>query len=261
MDPAAEMGPLVTRAHCDKVRGYVDTGVAEGAKLVVDGRGLKVEGHEQGFFLGGCLFDDVQPGMRIYDEEIFGPVLSVVRADDFEAGAARWSTITNSATACAIFTRDGDAAREFAQRVQIGMVGDQRADPGADGLPLLRRLEGVAVRRSPHARPRGGALLHALQGGDAALADGDPCGRRVRDADDEASRAGIEAGTAARAWALLLVRRALLEIVWALGTRSASDGFTPRWPPPDRRGDRPAARSSFLSAGGGDERCLPAGTA
>jgi len=122
MDPAAEMGPLVTRAHWEKVRGYVDAGVAEGAKLVVDGRGLKVAGREQGFFLGGCLFDDVKPGMRIYREEIFGPVLSIVRARDFEEALA----LVNGhefGNGCAIFTRDGDAAREFTHRVQVGMVG------------------------------------------------------------------------------------------------------------------------------------------
>ena len=122
MDRAAEMGPLVTRAHLDKVRGYVDAGVAEGAKLVVDGRALKVDGHEQGFFLGGCLFDDVQPGMRIYREEIFGPVLSIVRADSFET-ALRLVNEHEYGNGCAIFTRDGDAAREFANRVQVGMVG------------------------------------------------------------------------------------------------------------------------------------------
>jgi malonate-semialdehyde dehydrogenase (acetylating)/methylmalonate-semialdehyde dehydrogenase len=122
MDRTAEMGPLVTRAHLDKVRGYVDAGVAEGAKLVVDGRGLKVEGHEQGFFLGGCLFDHVKPGMRIYGEEIFGPVLSIVRADSFDA-ALRLVNEHEYGNGCAIFTRDGDAAREFAHRVQVGMVG------------------------------------------------------------------------------------------------------------------------------------------
>ncbi len=122
MDPASEMGPLVTAAHRDKVRSYVDAGVAEGAKLVVDGRGLVVEGRGEGFFLGGCLFDEVRPGMRIYEEEIFGPVLSVVRAADFEEALA----LVNGheyGNGCAIFTRDGDAAREFAHRVQVGMVG------------------------------------------------------------------------------------------------------------------------------------------
>ena len=76
------MGPLVTRQHLDKVRSYVDLGIKEGAKLVVDGRGLKLQGYENGFFLGGCLFDEVKPEMRIYQEEIFGPVLSVVRSPD-----------------------------------------------------------------------------------------------------------------------------------------------------------------------------------
>ncbi|MCU0868343.1 MAG: CoA-acylating methylmalonate-semialdehyde dehydrogenase [Burkholderiales bacterium] len=122
MDLAAEMGPLVTKTHLDKVAGYVDRGVAEGAKLVVDGRGLKVPGHENGFFIGGCLFDDVQPGMTIYRDEIFGPVLAVTRVPDFEAALA----LVNGhefGNGTSIFTRDGDSAREFAMRCQIGMVG------------------------------------------------------------------------------------------------------------------------------------------
>ena len=122
MDSSAEMGPLVTRAHCDKVRGFVESGVAEGATLVVDGRDERVDGREHGFFLGGCLFDHVQPQMRIYREEIFGPVLSVVRADDFEQ-ALKLINEHEFGNGTAIFTRDGDAAREFVNRVQIGMVG------------------------------------------------------------------------------------------------------------------------------------------
>mgnify|MGYP005749819741 FL=1 len=117
-----DMGPLVTGAHRDKVRGYVDAGVAEGAQLVVDGRGLQVEGAPGGFFLGGCLFDHVTPAMRIYREEIFGPVLCVVRVPDFEAALA----LVNEheyGNGTAVFTRDGDAARQFAHRVQAGMVG------------------------------------------------------------------------------------------------------------------------------------------
>jgi malonate-semialdehyde dehydrogenase (acetylating) / methylmalonate-semialdehyde dehydrogenase len=121
-DPEAEMGPLVSRAHLDRVRAYVDLGVKEGAKLAVDGRGLKLQGYENGFFLGGCLFDDVRPEMRIYQEEIFGPVLSVVRAADFEA-ATKLVDEHEYGNGVAIFTRDGDAAREFANRVKIGMVG------------------------------------------------------------------------------------------------------------------------------------------
>jgi malonate-semialdehyde dehydrogenase (acetylating)/methylmalonate-semialdehyde dehydrogenase len=116
------MGPLVTGAHRDKVRGYVDAGVAEGATLVVDGRGLKVAGAEAGFFLGGCLFDHVTAEMTIYREEIFGPVLCVVRVPDFDAALA----LVNAheyGNGTAVFTRDGDAARQFAHLVQAGMVG------------------------------------------------------------------------------------------------------------------------------------------
>src|SRR5690349_7791157 len=121
-DPEAEMGPLVTGQHLAKVRSYVDLGVEEGAKLVVDGRGLKLQGYENGFFLGGCLFDEVKPEMRIYKEEIFGPVLSVVRTPDFDS-ATKLVNDHEYGNGVAIFTRDGDAAREFANRIQIGMVG------------------------------------------------------------------------------------------------------------------------------------------
>jgi malonate-semialdehyde dehydrogenase (acetylating)/methylmalonate-semialdehyde dehydrogenase len=121
-DPEAEMGPLVTREHLNRVRSYVDLGVKEGADLVVDGRGIKLQGYENGFFLGGCLFDEVRPEMRIYKEEIFGPVLSVVRVPDFEQ-AVKLVDAHEYGNGTAIFTRDGDAAREFAQRIQIGMVG------------------------------------------------------------------------------------------------------------------------------------------
>jgi len=121
-DESAEMGPLVTRQHLDKVTGYLAAGEKEGAKLVVDGRGHRVPGYEQGFFLGGCLFDDVQPNMSIYREEIFGPVLSVVRVPDFDR-AVQLVNAHEYGNGVAIFTRDGDAAREFAARVQIGMVG------------------------------------------------------------------------------------------------------------------------------------------
>jgi malonate-semialdehyde dehydrogenase (acetylating)/methylmalonate-semialdehyde dehydrogenase len=117
-----EMGPLVTGAHRDKVRGYVDAGVAEGAALVVDGRGHVVEGHPDGFFLGGCLFDRVTPDMTIYREEIFGPVLCVVRVPDLDS-ALRLVNEHEYGNGTAVFTRDGGVAREFAHRVQAGMVG------------------------------------------------------------------------------------------------------------------------------------------
>jgi malonate-semialdehyde dehydrogenase (acetylating)/methylmalonate-semialdehyde dehydrogenase len=121
-DPEAEMGPLVTREHLDKVRGYVDHGVREGANLVVDGRSLKLQGYEDGFFLGGCLFDNVTTDMRIYKEEIFGPVLSVVRAPDLGT-ATRMINEHAYGNGVALFTNDGGTARDFAQTVQIGMIG------------------------------------------------------------------------------------------------------------------------------------------
>ena len=121
-DTSNNMGPLVTRAHCEKVRGYVDLGVEEGAELVVDGRGLVVEGHEEGFFLGGCLFDRVTPDMRIYQEEIFGPVLCVVRAESQEHAMQLIDDHEYGNGTC-IFTRDGEAARYFSDKIKVGMVG------------------------------------------------------------------------------------------------------------------------------------------
>jgi len=117
-----DMGPLITGGHRDKVRGYVDLGVSEGAELVVDGRALKVAGNEDGFFLGGCLFDHVTADMRIYREEIFGPVLCVLRVPEFN-DALRLVNEHEYGNGTAIFTRDGDAARQFAHQVQVGMVG------------------------------------------------------------------------------------------------------------------------------------------
>jgi malonate-semialdehyde dehydrogenase (acetylating)/methylmalonate-semialdehyde dehydrogenase len=110
----------VTAAHRDRVRAYVDVGVQEGARLVVDGRALADA--RRGFFLGACLFDHVQPSMRVYREEIFGPVLSVVRAPDL-AAAVRLVNGHEYGNGAAIFTADGNIAREFVRRVQAGMVG------------------------------------------------------------------------------------------------------------------------------------------
>jgi malonate-semialdehyde dehydrogenase (acetylating)/methylmalonate-semialdehyde dehydrogenase len=121
-DPSADFGPMITRAHMEKVRSYVDIGVQEGAKLVVDGRDFKMQGYENGFYMGGCLFDEVTTDMRIYKEEIFGPVLSVVRAKDYE-DALRLPSDHEYGNGVAIYTRDGDAARDFASRVNVGMVG------------------------------------------------------------------------------------------------------------------------------------------
>ncbi|MBL8572581.1 MAG: CoA-acylating methylmalonate-semialdehyde dehydrogenase [Hyphomicrobiaceae bacterium] len=121
-DPSADFGPMVTKAHLDKVKGYVDLGIEEGATLVVDGRGFTMQGYENGFYMGGCLFDNVTPDMRIYKEEIFGPVLSVVRAKTYEQ-ALKLTNDHEYGNGTAIFTRDGDAARDFASRVNVGMVG------------------------------------------------------------------------------------------------------------------------------------------
>jgi malonate-semialdehyde dehydrogenase (acetylating) / methylmalonate-semialdehyde dehydrogenase len=118
----AEMGPVITRQALERIEGCIDIGVKEGAKLVVDGRGLKVPGHENGFFTGGTLFDHVTPSMRIYQEEIFGPVLSCVRAKDF-AEAVKLVNEHPFGNGVSCFTSDGHIAREFSRRVQVGMVG------------------------------------------------------------------------------------------------------------------------------------------
>ncbi|MGV9752880.1 CoA-acylating methylmalonate-semialdehyde dehydrogenase [Nocardia farcinica] len=121
-DPGADFGPLVGKDGVDRVNNYVQIGIDEGAELVVDGRGLTVEGGEDGYFVGATLFDKVTPEMRIYKEEIFGPVVSVVRAKDYEEGL-RLANEHEYGNGVAIFTRDGDTARDFAARVQVGMVG------------------------------------------------------------------------------------------------------------------------------------------
>ena len=122
MRPESEMGPIVTAEARARIEGYIAIGVAEGAALVVDGRGLSVAGHEQGFFTGGTLFDHVTPQMRIYKEEIFGPVLGCVRVKDF-AEAVALVNAHEFANGVACFTRDGNIAREFSRRIEVGMVG------------------------------------------------------------------------------------------------------------------------------------------
>ncbi|WP_293810104.1 CoA-acylating methylmalonate-semialdehyde dehydrogenase [uncultured Bosea sp.] len=121
-DVNADYGPVVTKAAMEKIKSYVDIGVQEGAKLLVDGRDFKMQGYENGFYVGGCLFDNVTKDMRIYKEEIFGPVLSVLRADTYEE-ALKLTNDHEYGNGTAIFTRDGDAARDFASKVQVGMVG------------------------------------------------------------------------------------------------------------------------------------------
>jgi len=121
-DPAADYGPLVTREALERVKNYIGIGVDEGAQLLVDGRGYTLQGYENGYFLGGSLFDHVTTDMRIYKEEIFGPVLSITRAADYNA-ALKLCSGHEYANGVAIFTRDGDAARDFVSKVEVGMVG------------------------------------------------------------------------------------------------------------------------------------------
>jgi malonate-semialdehyde dehydrogenase (acetylating)/methylmalonate-semialdehyde dehydrogenase len=166
-DPESEMGPLVTAAHRNRVADYIDIGVREGAELVVDGRGFSLQGYEGGFFLGGSLFDRVTPDMRIWREEIFGPVLSVVRVPDFES-AVKLVNAHEYGNGAAIFTRDGDATREFGARIAAGMVGVNVPIPvpmafhsfggwkrsvfgahymhGMDGVRFFTRLKTVTAR-------------------------------------------------------------------------------------------------------------------
>ena len=117
-----EMGPLVTRAHRDRVKSYIDLGEKEGAKLVLDGRNLKVSGHENGFYLGATLFDYVTPQMTIYRDEIFGPVLVLLRVRDFDA-AIKLVNRNPHANGTAVFTRSGALARRFQHEIEVGMVG------------------------------------------------------------------------------------------------------------------------------------------
>jgi malonate-semialdehyde dehydrogenase (acetylating)/methylmalonate-semialdehyde dehydrogenase len=121
-DPTSEMGPLITRQHRDKVAGYVDAGVKEGAQLLADGRTLDVPGHGDGFFLGPCLFDHVRPGMSIYQDEIFGPVLGITRVDTYD-DAIRMVNSNVYANGVALFTNDGGVARKFQHEIEVGMIG------------------------------------------------------------------------------------------------------------------------------------------
>jgi malonate-semialdehyde dehydrogenase (acetylating) / methylmalonate-semialdehyde dehydrogenase len=121
-DPDAHFGPVVSAAHKARIEGYIQMGVDEGAELVLDGRGFELQGHENGYFLGPTLFDHVRPHMKSYQDEIFGPVLQMLRAETFEE-ALSWPSKHAYGNGVAIFTRNGDAAREFADRVEVGMVG------------------------------------------------------------------------------------------------------------------------------------------
>ncbi len=144
-------GHLVTKEARERVLGYIEKGVEEGATLAVDGRGFSMQGYENGFYVGGCLFDNATKDMTIYREEIFGPVLTVVRAGDYEE-AVDLAMTHEYGNGVAIFTRDGDAARDFCQPHQCGHGGRQRADSGADRLLHIRWVEAVRLRRSQPAR-------------------------------------------------------------------------------------------------------------
>ena len=122
MEEAAEMGPVVSAQHKARIEGYIEEGVRAGATLLVDGRGLKVPGHENGFFLGGTLFDNVTPDMKVYQEEIFGPVLCVVRVPDLKS-AVELINAHEYGNGVSLFTSDGNTAREFSRRIDVGMVG------------------------------------------------------------------------------------------------------------------------------------------
>ena len=168
-EPGNDMGPLVTKEHFARVTGYVDLGVREGAQLVVDGRNLRVPGHEGGYFLGGCLFDHVTAAMKIYQDEIFGPVLAVVRVASLKAAMELIDAHEYGNGTC-IFTRDGEAARVLHRPHPDRHGRRQRPAAGAGGLPQLRRLEAFAVWRSWRLWARCRALLHASQDHHAALA-------------------------------------------------------------------------------------------
>jgi malonate-semialdehyde dehydrogenase (acetylating)/methylmalonate-semialdehyde dehydrogenase len=184
-DGEAEMGPIITRESLQRIRSYIAAGIKDGAELVVDGRDLVMQGHEGGFFLGGCLFDRVTPKMSIYTDEIFGPVLAVVRVADYETalGLVNDHQYGNGG---AIFTRDGDAARDFVSRVQAGMVGVNVPIPvpvayysfggwkqslfgdlhiyGPDGVRFYTRQKAVTARWPSGIRS--GAQFHFKSGAD-----------------------------------------------------------------------------------------------
>ncbi len=150
-DAQAQYGPVVSAAHRKKIADYIQIGKDEGAELVVDGRGFKMQGYEKGFFIGPSLFDNVKPEMKTYHEEIFGPVLQIVRAETLEE-AIELPSKHQYGNGVAIFTRNGRAAREFAVEGQCRHGRHQRADPGAGRLPHLRRLEALGLRRHQPAR-------------------------------------------------------------------------------------------------------------
>ena len=169
IDPSADYGPLVTKDALNRVKNYVEIGIKEGAKLAVDGRGFKMQGYENGFYMGGCLFDNVTKDMRIYKEEIFGPVLSVVRAHDYNEALEPSVGPRLRQRRCDLHPRRRCRAR-LRRQGQCRHGRHQRADPGADRLLHVRRLEEIGLRRSQPAWAGFDPILHQDKDGDGALA-------------------------------------------------------------------------------------------
>ena len=157
------MGPLITKAHRDKVASYIDAGEADGAKIVVDGREVTPDGAEDGFWLGPTLIDHVKPDMSVYTDEIFGPVLSVIRVESYDE-ALELVNANPYGNGTAIFTNDGGAARRFQNEVEVGMVGINVPIPVPMAYYSFGGWKALAVRRQPRPRRRGCALLHPRQG-------------------------------------------------------------------------------------------------
>ncbi len=174
-DAATEMGPVVSREAQQRIIGLIDAGEAQGASVRVDGRSVVVPGHENGFYVGPTVLDEVTTAMDVYRQEIFGPVLSILRADDIDSAIA----IVNAnpyGNGTAIFTSNGESARRF-QRGARRHDQDQRARPRPNGLLLVRRMEGLHVRRYAHPRSRGREVLFARQGCHGPMAATEPTKR------------------------------------------------------------------------------------
>ena len=200
-----DMGPLVNEAARERVRGYIEYGVSEGALLLADGRAISVSGRESGFYVGPTLFDHVQSDMRIYREEIFGPVLSMVRVKDY-AAAVELINSHEFANGAAIFTQSGAIANAFARDVAIGMVGINVPIPVPMAFHSFGGWRHSLFARSLHAWVGGYTVLHTSEDGYAALARARHSSRGFRDADHEviAVRIGrsADAWTGSRYWSL-----------------------------------------------------------
>ena len=165
LDESSDMGPVISSKHRDKVIGYIDQGVKEGAKLILDGRSVSVEGFPDGSFVGPTIFDEVDPGMTIAQEEIFGPVASIVQVDDLEQ-AMDIIEANRYGNAASIFTSSGRSARDFKHRVRAGQRWDQRGSSRTDGFLPVQRDEGVVLRRPAWAGSGRRRFLHREEGSD-----------------------------------------------------------------------------------------------